>query len=97
MQHYIIPMFDPQRFIMEDYSEGGIAVIFKDLLYDPKRETALIYVIVNEDHLMQNLRIVISKVDKGWQINLAQGSLFMPTVGVAKAIERVYQAALMPG
>ncbi|MBI3314914.1 MAG: hypothetical protein HYZ86_03095 [Candidatus Omnitrophica bacterium] len=94
MQHYVMERFDPDRFSMPDHSADGIAVVCKDFLYDPKRKTAMVHVLVNEEHLLQNIRIVIVNGKKGWTINLAQGSLLMPTAGVAKALECVHQAAL---
>ena len=94
VQHYVMEHFDPDRFAMPDYSSGGIAVVCKGFLYDPKRKTAMIYVLVNEEHLLQNIRIVIIEGKGGWRVNLAQGTLFMPTAGVARALECVHQAAL---
>ncbi len=94
VQHYVMPNFDPERFSMPDFAGDGVAVVCKDFLYDPKRKTALVYVLVNEEHLLQNIRVVILDSKDGWKVNLAQGSLFMPTIGVAKALECVYQAAM---
>ena len=94
VQTYIIDHFDPDTFVMPPYSKGGIAVAFKDLLYDAKRKTALIYVIVSDEGIMQNIRIVIAHTNKGWRIHLAEGTLLMPTQGVAQALACVQEAAL---
>lgn len=94
LKHYRLEDFDPDRFHMEDFSASGIAVVFKHLLYDPKRKTALVHVLVNDEHVLQNIRIVIFHTPQGWRINLAEGTMLMPTAGVAKALELVYQAAL---
>ena len=94
LKHYDIPGFDPEAFGMADFSDGKIAVAFKDFLYDPKRATGLVYVMVHDEHVLQNVRIVIVKRPKGWRIALAQGSMLMPTAGVAKAIECVRDAAM---
>ncbi len=93
MRHYTLEQFDPDSFAMAEYSQDGIAVSFKDYLYDPKRQTALVYVLVNETHLLQNIRIKIFKQGAIWRLSLAEGTLTMPTAGVSQALECVYQAA----
>lgn len=93
LEHYKIKSFNPEEFKMPDYSKDGIAVVFKDYLFDPKRQTAQVYCLVHDEHLLQNVRIVIFKEDKHWRVNLAQGSMLMPTHGIAKAIECVRDAA----
>ena len=94
LKHYTLEHFDPDRFCMEDFSAAGIAVVFRDLLYDAKRKTALVHVLVNDEDVLQNIRIVISHTPAGWRMNLAEGTMLMPTAGVAQALELVYQAAL---
>ncbi len=94
LNHYDIQDFNPEVFRMEDFSDGHVAVAFKDFLYDPKRQTALIYCLVHDENLVQNVRIVVSKRREGWRVNLAQGSMLMPTSAVAKALECVRDAAL---
>ena len=94
LQHYHLEHFDPQHFQMQEYSAQGIAVVFKDMLYDPKQATALIHLLVNDEHIFQNIRIVVFQTSQGWRISLAEGTMLMPTAGVAKAMELVYQAAL---
>jgi len=97
VRFYTLEHFDPQHFYMGEFSEAGIAVVFKDLLFDPQRKIALINVLVNDEHVFQNIRIVISQNSYGWRINLAEGTMLMPTAGVAKALELVYQSALASG
>lgn len=94
LKNYILKNFDPERFHLEEHSESGIAVVLKDLLYDAKRKTALVHVLVNDEHIFQNIRIVIFQMEKEWRMNLAEGTMLMPTSGVAKALELVYQAAV---
>jgi tRNA (guanine-N7-)-methyltransferase len=92
LNHYDIPAFNPDNFKMEDYSDGKMAVAFKDFLYDEKRKTAIVHLLVHDEHLLQSIRVVIYKNEKGWRVTLAQGSMLMPTPGVAKAIECVKDA-----
>ncbi len=93
LNHYRIKDFDPDAFKAEDYSDGNIAVAFKDYMYDPKRQIALIYCLVHDEHLLQNVRIVVTRSKDEWRINLAQGTLIMPTAGIAKALECVRNSA----
>ena len=93
VQHYTISNFDPDRFKMGEYIDGNIAVVFQEILYDPKRQTAMVHVLVHDEQLLQNVRAVIVKVSAGWSIHLAQGSMLMPTAGIAKALECVRDAA----
>ncbi len=93
VQHYHLKHFDPQHFHMQEYSAQGIAVVFKDMLYDPKQATALVHLLVNDEHVFQNIRVVVFQTPEGWRISLAEGTMLMPTAGVAKAMELVYQSA----
>ena len=94
LQHYNLQHFDPECFHMQEYSAEGVAVVFKDLLYDLKQKTAIIHLLVNDEHIFQNIRVLVFQTPQGWRINLAEGTMLMPTAGVAKALELVYQAAL---
>ncbi|MDE2028675.1 MAG: hypothetical protein KGK03_01460 [Candidatus Omnitrophica bacterium] len=94
MQSYCTERFDPDKFRFKDYSQDGIAVSFKDMLYDAKKKVALVHVMACDGPMAQNIRIVISLTEKGWRINLAEGTMLMPTQAVAQALDCVYQAAL---
>jgi len=93
LQSYCIENFNPDHFGFKDYSQEGVAVSFKEILYDAKRQTALVHVIACDGPLAQNVRIVIAHSPKGWRIHLAEGSMLMPTQAVSQAIECVYLAA----
>ena len=97
VNHYIIEHFNPESFKMAEYSDGDIAVAFKDFLYDMKRERALVYVLVHDEHLVQHVRIEITKDKNVWRVHLAQGVILMPTAGIFKAIECVRDAAVLTG
>ncbi len=94
MQTYIIKDFNPDNFNLMEYSKDSIAVAFRDFLYDPKQKTAMVHVIACDGLVAQNIRVVIAGTDKGWRINLAEGSLLMPTEAVAQAVACVHEAAL---
>jgi tRNA (guanine-N7-)-methyltransferase len=93
LQSYSLKDFDPDNFSFKNYSQEGIAVSFKEILFDAKKKTALVHVVACDGPLVQNVRIVIAHSSKGWRINLAEGGMLMPTMAVAKALECVYQAA----
>jgi len=93
LQSYLLDHFDPDHFGFKDYSNEGIAVSFKEILYDAKKQVALVHVIACDGPLSQNIRIVIAHSPKGWRVNLAEGTMLMPTLAVSQALECVYQAA----
>lgn len=93
MQTYSIEKFNADKFHPQEIVQDGIAVTFKDLIYDPKRQVAMIYAIVSDESVMQHVRICVTHSDKGWRVHLAQGTLLMPTAGVALALEQAYKAA----
>jgi len=96
LQSYLMDRFDPDNFSFKDYSHEGVAVSFKEILYDAKKKTALVHVIACDGPLAQNIRIVIAHSPKGWRVNLAEGTMLMPTMAVSQALECVYQAAKIP-
>jgi tRNA (guanine-N7-)-methyltransferase len=93
LQSYLIDHFNPDNFGFKDYSHQGVAVSFKEILYDAKRKVALVHVIACDGPLSQNIRIVIAHSSQGWRINLAEGTMLMPTMAISQALECVCQAA----
>jgi len=93
LQSYLIDHFDPDNFGFKDHSQDGVAVSFKEILYDAKKQVALVHVIACDGPLAQNIRIIIAHSPKGWRVNLAEGTMLMPTQAVSQALECVYQAA----
>jgi tRNA (guanine-N7-)-methyltransferase len=93
LQSYLIDNFNPDNFGFKDHSQEGVAVSFKEILYDAKKKVALVHVIACDGPLAQNIRIVIAHSPKGWRVNLAEGTMLMPTLAVSQALECVYQAA----
>ncbi len=93
LQSYLVDTFNPDNFYFSDYSSEGLAVSFKEILYDPKKKMALVHAIACDGPLAQNVRIVIAHSAKGWRINLAEGAMLMPTMAVAQAVACVYEAA----
>lgn len=94
LKHYILDHFSADEFHMQDYSESNMAIVFKDILYDQKRRIAMIQVLVTDEHIFQNIRVVVIQVQNGWKMNLAEGTMMMPTAGVSKAMDLIYEAAL---
>jgi len=93
VQSFKIQNFDPQHFHLKNLT-GDVAVIFKDMLYDDRRKRALIYVIVSEGHLIQHFRVAVIYKRKHWVICKAEGQQILPTPGIARALDWVYEAAL---
>jgi tRNA (guanine-N7-)-methyltransferase len=93
LQSYLVNNFDPDNFGFKDHSQDGVAVSFKEILYDAKKKVALVHVIACDGPMAQNIRIVVAHSPKGWRVNLAEGTMLMPTLAVSQALECAYQAA----
>lgn len=93
VQQYTLSDFNPRAFKMEPYSQEGIAVVFRDILFDEHKRIAMVHLMVNDEHIFQHIRIIIQQTERGWHMSLAEGTMQMPTAGIAKALDLTYQAA----
>jgi len=84
--------FDPEDFKPTKFG-GEISVDFKDRLYDPKRAVGMIRAVVGEDNLVQEFWVEIVKKKHLWHIRPAKGCGIVPTAGIQKALDLVYDAA----
>jgi hypothetical protein len=76
-------------------AEGGIAVAFKERLFDPAQQLAMVRAVVVEPDLVQHLWIEIRRqgANARWHIRPANGCQFVPTAGVQRALDAVRDAA----
>ena len=89
---YFFKDFDPAAVRFED-QKGKTSVIFKEFIFDQKRAFGMVHLLVAEDFLQQHLWAkVIKTAHKGWCLAVADGSLVIPTDGVAKALELLYRS-----
>lgn len=84
--------FDPAHFRPAGLG-GGISVDFKDALYDPDRSWGMVRAVVGEENLVQDFWIEILKIEELWHIRPAKGCGIVPTAGIQKAVDLVYDAA----
>jgi tRNA (guanine-N7-)-methyltransferase len=102
---YFLKELVPERMAFEDQSgpaspakrgeRGELFMIqFSDFLFDAMRKKAMVHAIITEDRRSQHAWIMIKHTSKGWCVSLAEGSAVLPTEGVQKAVELVYEAAL---
>ncbi len=89
---YQIKQFKAENFHLYDKT-GKISVIFKEIIFDKKRQKAVVRTIVAEDNATQHFWIAIEKKTKYWHIYKAEGQNIFPTPGIALALEMVYKAA----
>lgn len=89
---YRIDHFEPERF-MPSSERDEIVVEFKDVLYDPKREKAMVRSVIGENNLIQDLWIEIARVESCWHIRPAKGCSVVPTAGIQRALDLVRDAA----
>lgn len=88
---YFFDRFDPAAFHFEDV-KGNPSVIFKEFFFDERRHQGMVHLLVAEEYLQQHLWAKIVKTaHKGWCLAVADGSLLIPTSGVVKALEKLYQ------
>jgi tRNA (guanine-N7-)-methyltransferase len=88
---YFFDHFNPASFHFEDV-KGNPSVIFKEFFFDERRRQGMVHLLVAEEYLQQHLWAKIVKTtQKGWCLAVADGSLLIPTSGVVKALERLYQ------
>ncbi|MDE0205428.1 MAG: tRNA (guanosine(46)-N7)-methyltransferase TrmB [Candidatus Tectomicrobia bacterium] len=75
--------------------EGGppIAVRCREFLYDPERRKAMVAVLVAEPGLTQDFWIEIACRGDHWSIRPAKGCSVVPTPGVQRAVDLVWESA----
>lgn len=91
LKAYKAKNFDIDRFKFSDVT-GEVSVVFKDVLFDERKQVALVHVVVAEGHLAQHVRVAVAKKDSSWLIKISDGQKFFPTPGISKAIECVYKS-----
>ena len=84
--------FDPYSFRPAN-DRGEIVVEFKDFLYDSKRLKGMVRSVVGEDNLVQDIWIEIARGEKDWHIRPAKGCSIIPTAGVQRALDLVWDSA----
>jgi tRNA (guanine-N7-)-methyltransferase len=92
MKSYMLNNFDAEKFSFVNKT-GETSVIFKDIIYDATKKTAMVMVLVAEGELSQYLRVIIYQAEKGWRVMRADGQNMFPTPGIAHAIQLVFETA----
>lgn len=87
---YFSEDFNPDNFQFFNV-KGEISIIFKDYIFDVKRNRAMVRLVVAEKNSTQQVWISIIKGGKGWWITKAEGHTVLPTKGVAQAIYCVFK------
>jgi tRNA (guanine-N7-)-methyltransferase len=88
---YRVDRFDPERFDPPK-RRGQITVEFKETLYDPKQQKGMVRSVVREDNLVQDFWIEIVRKEKLWHIRPAKGCSIIPTAGIQRALDLVYNS-----
>jgi tRNA (guanine-N7-)-methyltransferase len=87
---YFFDEFNPETFHFENQN-GTPSVILKEFFFDEQRRLGMVHLLVAEDYLQQHLWAKIVKTaQKGWCLAVADGTLVVPTSGIAKAMETLY-------
>ena len=90
--------FDPWRLQLPsagttDENMPPVTVRCRDFLYDPERRKAMVAVLVAEPGLTQDFWIEIACRGDHWTIRPARGCSVVPTPGVQRAVDWVWQSA----
>ena len=81
LQNHRLKNFDPERFEPKDLL-GPVTIKFKEFLFDPVREKAMIRAFLVENRLVQEIWIRIFRQDDEWVLGLDHGNHVVPTEGV---------------
>ncbi|MBI5415424.1 MAG: hypothetical protein HZA29_01275 [Candidatus Omnitrophica bacterium] len=95
LQDYQLKEFDPKRFRFENQL-GPVSVIFKEMLFDPVKDKAMVHLVVAEEEMTQHLWVAVVRRGKIWRVCKADGQSVLPTPGIARAIELVCEQARPP-
>lgn len=92
LRSYTVDYFNPQTFRFRD-EKGAVSVILKDMIFDGEQNRAMIHLVVAEQSLTQHFWVAVMKREKFWRVCTADGQNFLPTPGIARALELVDEAA----
>ncbi|GAB4566971.1 MAG: tRNA (guanosine(46)-N7)-methyltransferase TrmB [Anaerolineae bacterium] len=93
LKTYRIAEFDPERFQPVE-ERGALTVVFKSFMFDPVRERGAVHFVVTEDDIVQSVWVEIVRYEGEWHIRPLEGTGFIPTKGVQRALDLVYQAVI---
>ncbi len=88
---YRLETFNPEAFRPLPV-RNSIVVDFKDYLYDQKQGRVLVRAVVVEDNFVQDFWIEIRKREQDWHIRPASGCGWIPTLGLQRALDAIYEA-----
>ena len=92
LKTHVVEDFSPEHFQPKGGKKTAV-VEFKETLYDPPREKAMVRAMVAEGGFVQNFWVEIIKDGPQWRIRPAKGCSIVPTVGVQEALDLLYEAA----
>ncbi len=92
LKSFVLKSFDPSNFFFKDIT-GEYAFICKDMIFDQKQQRLLVYLMVSEPGMTQRFWVEISRRGEAWRVFKMEGQNFLPTEGIRRAIEKVYEAA----
>ena len=93
MKSYLLKSFDPSGFRFLPVVTKDCSIIFKEMVFDPIQEKAMLHFVVSEDPLTQHFWVMIFKKGSRWQLCKADGQSFFQTHGTAQTLEWAYRRA----
>ncbi len=86
-----IKKFDPKKFKFTDL-RGSPAIVYKGMVRDDQKKSAMIHLVVAEENMTQHFWASIIRTSKGWKVAAAEGMRYIPTQGIARAMQMVAEA-----
>ena len=83
--------FFPEKLTLRGHKDG-VVVEFKEMLYDPLRQKTMIRALVVEGPLRQDFWVQVVKRGDQWIIGPAKGCSLVPTQGVQRVLDLVFEA-----
>ena len=80
------------KYFQSERNTKDLPIVFKEFLYDPNLSKGMLHVIVIEDGAKQEFWVEIFKGTRQWLIRPSMASSFIPTRGIARALELIYTA-----
>lgn len=86
-----IKKFDPKKFKFTDL-RGSPAIVYKGMVWDAPKKVAMVQLVVAEENLTQHFWATIIPAKKGWRVVASEGMRYIPTNGIAQALQMVAEA-----
>ena len=86
-----IKKFDPKKFKFTGLT-GCPAIVYKGMVWDDQKKLAMVQLVVAEKNMTQHFWASIIRTPQGWKVVATEGMRYIPTQGIARAMQMVAEA-----